>query len=171
MNERAVELFTEGHSAATIARVLSKEFEGWSLTRNAVCGKLSRMGLTRNGVRTTPPKSPKLPRARTATIRKRAPNPTLPPYEGPVGPVGDFPDRGKCLWVFGDPLVSFQCCGRPIFKGSWCVHHSHAGSTSSEGPKPEFSLGKQGDRPQRLQSSCGLQPLRVSRSPKQASRF
>lgn len=134
--ERLPLLLRDGNSAAQIARQL-----GGGLTRNAVIGKVHRLGLKlpraepSDGVRRVPlPRLVRKPRA--VKLKKAAARDAI--AAPPIGPVGDFPvgDRASepkyCRHIAGDPAEhddagrpTFQCCGHPVFfPGSpWCEAH------------------------------------------------
>ena len=99
-------LWPEGRSAEAIAREL-----GGGLTRNAVLGKVARLGLSehRPGGR-RPPED-----------RNR------PPLEPPPNGVATILSvrRLDCRWPYGDPgAVDFSLCGRPSERGAFCAAHA-----------------------------------------------
>lgn len=99
-------LWHEGRSAETIALEL-----GGSLTRNAVLGKVSRLGLSegRTGGR---------PRRKAA--HQKAPE---PPPEG-VATILSV-QRTDCRWPYGAPGdAAFSLCGRPVARGAFCAAHA-----------------------------------------------
>lgn len=129
-------LYFNGNSCSEIAKRLG------GCTRNAVIGKLSRIGLSQKGVvgstrRTqqshlnNPDRAPKLPkpsplRVFGPTIIKAAPNVPLP-AELPEGPglatiltLRAF----MCRWPIGDPSAdSFTFCGKGTSK-TYCDRHA-----------------------------------------------
>jgi len=99
-------LWPEGRSAETIARKL-----GGGLTRNAVLGKVARLGLSER--RTAP-------RPRGEAAHRDAPAPP---------PVGDATllsvRRADCRWPYGEPGdAAFSLCGRPSERGAFCAAHA-----------------------------------------------
>jgi GcrA cell cycle regulator len=124
--EQLKNLWTEGLSASQIARVL-----GGGVTRNAVIGKVHRLGLAG---RATPSRSdrPRLPAA--PRISLRTPQQPAPPVieEDPV----TLEDGGHatvltinnqmCRWPIGDPADnSFHFCGHKPKNGSpYCEAHA-----------------------------------------------
>jgi GcrA cell cycle regulator len=125
--ERLTRLWSEGASASEIARVL-----GEGATRNAVIGKIHRLGLagrpepSRPGRRASVVEPPPQPRR-----RRRLPRP-LPPSVAPNEPP---PEQGcatilsvgrhACRWPIGDPLAEgFTLCGRPAVRGAYCAPHA-----------------------------------------------
>lgn len=122
-----------GESAATIAARLG------GTTRNAVIGKLGRLGKLNNGGRATRRKSPsrsRLPLARPRPAERRLPllrmPSRLPPRVAPMR-IGQEPEprifsvldlrEGHCRWPhghLGEPGFGF--CGRPA-PGPYCPHH------------------------------------------------
>ena len=121
-------LWSEGLSAAQIARRLSG-----GVTRNAVIGKVHRLGLAARCQPSPPtarrPKDPiRAPRLRAAPARRPAPMTFVPVSDpAPEGPgtasvlsVG----RHDCRWPIGDPLATdFGLCGRPATRGAYCGRH------------------------------------------------
>jgi GcrA cell cycle regulator len=119
-------LWTEGLSASQIARAL-----GGGVTRNAVIGKVHRLGLAG---RATPSRSdrPRLPSA--PRLSMRAPHQPPPPIveEDPITlDDGSFAtvltiNNAMCRWPIGDPAESeFHFCGRKPKSGSpYCEAHA-----------------------------------------------
>lgn len=118
------------YSAAVIARRLG-------VTRNAVLGKVHRLGLSKPRT-PRPPASPlPAPRGRRALSRKAVASRSLPmrasrvfePASVEAGPplvarLEDLPRRA-CHWPVGDPLVpEFAFCGRPAGNGPYCAAHA-----------------------------------------------
>ena len=133
-------LWLEGQSASQIAKQL-----GGGVTRNAVIGKVHRLGLSGRAapsqparaastfrparVRTTPPAQPSAPRrieAAQAQPRPVAPTPPLPvvaelPGTATVMTLGAH----MCKWPIGDPSsTEFSFCGRRASEGVYCVEHA-----------------------------------------------
>ena len=113
-------------SAAIIARRLG-------VTRNAVLGKIHRLGLsTPRATRSTPkPPRPRRPRPVRFSTAPPAPTPKRPPSgalaETGPGLVARFEDlpRGACHWPVGDPKApDFAFCGRPAGTGPYCAAHA-----------------------------------------------
>lgn len=131
-------LWVEGHSAAQIAKQL-----GGGVTRNAVIGKVHRLGLAGRATPSRPAKRPARPQQRpriasaggVATPRPRmAPQPPVlhlvPPLEplrredGSVTTVLTLNDR-VCKWPIGDPGTDeFAFCGRGSCAGPYCAEHA-----------------------------------------------
>jgi GcrA cell cycle regulator len=125
-------LWTEGHSATQIAKQLG------GVTRNAVIGKVHRLGLAGRATPSRPAKRP----VRAARPRSAAPNaPRLRPsaYAPPViVPVldplrledGSFATvltltESMCKWPIGNPdEPGFAFCARPAGCGPYCADHS-----------------------------------------------
>lgn len=112
-------LWPEGRSAETIAREL-----GGGLTRDAVLGKVARLGLSRHSSGARPGSQPRdrsglqLPLDGMATILSV--------------------NRLQCRWPYGEPgTVDFSLCGRPPVRGAFCAAHSalayRAAPLSTEG--------------------------------------
>jgi len=118
-------LWTEGLSASQIARTL-----GEGITRNAVIGKVHRLGLAGRATpsRIDRPRLPSVPR-----IHLRAREPELPVVEeepiqledGSYVGVLTINDR-MCRWPIGDPSAEeFHFCGRrPKDSSPYCEAHA-----------------------------------------------
>ena len=136
-------LWAEGHSASQIAKQLG------GVTRNAVIGKVHRLGLSGRATPSRPVKRPpRLARpkprvladgsvsvpapASTASPETRAPEaipeaPTLPPLEQADGePATILTLRDSmCKWPIGDPAdPKFAFCGRKATCGPYCEEHA-----------------------------------------------
>ena len=122
-------LWTEGLSASEIALQLG------GVTRNAVLGKLHRLG--RLGGRpkaaarpkTSTPQPPYAPRPKPPrpkpprAMRPRAAAVPQPAWPGEVARVEDLRPR-SCRWPIGDPLADgFSFCGHPAENGPYCEAH------------------------------------------------
>jgi GcrA cell cycle regulator len=144
--ETLKKLWADGLSASQIAKQLG------GVTRNAVIGKVHRLGLSGRAAPSRPTRriaTPKLaPRPRTATssspasakakpsngsepavVRASAPAPV--PVEPHVLPSGDYATvltlrEGMCKWPVGDPAdASFRFCGHKTTPGqAYCEAHS-----------------------------------------------
>ena len=130
------QLWQDGLSASQIARQLG------GVTRNAVIGKVHRLGLSGRAPAAAPSRAP-----RTATPRPKRPRriataaPPLrkstaglpaqayaPAPEGP-GLIGDMAQLGAhaCKWPIGDPKSpDFSFCGRQA-DGRYCATHEQTG--------------------------------------------
>lgn len=135
--ETLKKLWGEGLSASQIAQKLG------GVTRNAVIGKVHRLGLSgratpsrpvRRPVKTTPrPKRPQTqtvsrPAAQPAVAREAAPKPA--PIEAQKLPSGEYAtvltlSHSICKWPIGDPdSPEFRFCGRKSETGSpYCSAH------------------------------------------------
>lgn len=115
-------------SAAMIARRLG-------VTRNAVLGKIHRLGLSQP-LQPRPPaiaRPPRPAKPRPVASARRAPRPapvrTLPMPSAEVGPglvarLEDLPTRA-CHWPLGDPQAAdFAFCGRRAGTGPYCPAHA-----------------------------------------------
>lgn len=127
--ETLIRLWRTGDlSAAMIARRLG-------VTRNAVLGKIHRLGLSK-------PRGPRLPAIapppRPAKARPIAPATRAPPsapvrtppkLTAEVGPglvtrLEDLPSQA-CHWPIGDPQAAdFAFCGRPVETKPYCPAHA-----------------------------------------------
>ncbi|WP_293678797.1 GcrA family cell cycle regulator [uncultured Phenylobacterium sp.] len=112
-------LWQEGASASQIARNLG------GVTRNAVIGKIHRLGLSGRaapsapGARRAKPKREQRLRPRYAAAPPRL---VAPPEIGLANVVSI--QRGQCRWPMGDPLAEDFClCGRKAVRGAYCDPH------------------------------------------------
>lgn len=125
-------VFVEQLSSSVAARALSERF-GSYVTRNAVIGRLHRLGLSA-GVKVVP--RPKLSQAReepTLKVKKTVLPPVFKSEESvPLPPEKPAPakallldDPGDgCRWPFGD-TVPFKFCGCPRQgRSSYCESHT-----------------------------------------------
>ncbi len=127
--DRIVALWREGKSGAQIAAAIGNTF-----TRNAVIGKIHRLGLS-NRTTQTQRQAPRTPRTRA---RKGVPPPKRPRIEFEAGPLpapaaDDIArkgllelENGECRWPCGDPQEpSFGFCAAPVVIGlSYCMAHA-----------------------------------------------
>jgi GcrA cell cycle regulator len=123
-------LWAEGLSASQVAGRLG------GVTRNAVIGKIHRLGLSGRAAPSRPGRAPRVSAPR-APRRVRAPTPPPPPHrtvmapappEGPglVADLARLPAHA-CKWPIGDPKsASFSFCGRPA-EGRYCTAHETVG--------------------------------------------
>ncbi len=137
-------LWAEGHSASQIATELG------SVTRNAVIGKVHRLGLSGRATPSRPVKRPvRLTRPRTKPIEKIvvAPKPEVaakdaqrkveaasvaaaaalqpePLVGGDAATILTLRDS-MCKWPIGDPSdPTFAFCGRKATSGPYCAEHA-----------------------------------------------
>ncbi|MGA0608431.1 GcrA family cell cycle regulator [Phenylobacterium sp. VNQ135] len=116
-------LWRDGLSAAQIAAALS------GVTRNAVIGKIHRLGLSGRAKPAVPGlRRPKV-RAAPAKLRRRA----APACRGAQGPVLESPGLASvasvtahaCRWPIGDPKAEdFTLCGARATRGPYCGPHA-----------------------------------------------
>ena len=123
-------LWLEGLSASQIAKQLG------GVTRNAVIGKVHRLGLSGRATPSQPSRPAfKAPRApRPASSPSLAPRRMVPQMAEPQ-PVYYVEEPGSatvltlgahmCKWPIGDPSSdNFTFCGRRIGDGSYCTEHA-----------------------------------------------
>lgn len=127
-------LWLEGLSAREVAGQLG------GVTRNAVIGKIHRLGLSgAGGAQAQPrrlrPKRPVRPaRRRTSWPRPGSPTPTAPRVAHPAPEVAEGPgliasvldlNGHVCRWPIGDPKAAGFCfCGRAVKgEGPYCPDH------------------------------------------------
>lgn len=138
--ETLKKLWQEGHSASQIAKTLG------GVTRNAVIGKVHRLGLSGRAAPSQParpvykPAKPPRPAvsaapapqpvARRVSVepapRAVAQVPSLPVIEGPGTATVLTLGAKMCKWPIGDPSSDeFTFCGRRAAEGiPYCVEHS-----------------------------------------------
>ncbi|CAN5451728.1 cell cycle sigma 70 cofactor GcrA [soil metagenome] len=134
-------LWLEGQSASQIAKQL-----GGGVTRNAVIGKVHRLGLSGRATpsqparaattfrpaktRTTPPVQPTAAPRRVDAVALR---PNVPVAPTPIAAVAELPGTATvltlgahmCKWPIGDPSSrEFSFCGRRASEGVYCGEHS-----------------------------------------------
>lgn len=151
-------LWLEGQSASQIAKQL-----GGGVTRNAVIGKVHRLGLSGRA-------APSQPARTTAAFRTARPRPAataattaaqpaaprrlevvLPKAVQPAAPapapIPDLPGTATvmtlgahmCKWPIGDPSSrEFSFCGRRASEGVYCVEHARVAY------QPQVKRGKDG---------------------------
>lgn len=137
-------LWLDGVSATAIARQIG------GVTRNAVIGKVHRLGLSGRAVPSKPRpvsgRRPERPRAepRPAPAKQRPAPPVAKPVrsaavEEPGLATVLTLKSSQCAWPIGDPgHESFTYCGRPKTRGSYCCEH---GAVAYRGaPQPALSL-------------------------------
>ncbi len=133
-------LWAEGHSASQIANELG------GVTRNAVIGKVHRLGLSGRATPSRPVKRPpRLARPKPRVLPDgtvRAPKPAtapgiaaglreeidqlepLPLENGDAATVLTLRDS-MCKWPIGDPAdPKFAFCGRKACSGPYCAEHA-----------------------------------------------
>lgn len=133
--EHLKEMHATGLSASHMAARLG------GITRNAVCGKVHRLGLPgrpRSGRLTG---TPRMPRARRPYARKAAPAERAPPSYVELEPEPELIESAiplgqrcsllelndsKCRWPIGDVGTSdfFFCGGSPVEGLPYCRYHS-----------------------------------------------
>lgn len=129
-------MHTEGWSCSRIALAINKADPDAGVSRNAVIGKLNRMGFVkprpRNRLMNPPHKHKRAPNWFISPSRTPAPkfNPRpMPPMNDEPGPSAiPFSKRGKlqCSWIYGEPSADALCCGEPFEIGapfSLCPTH------------------------------------------------
>jgi len=133
-------LWLEGQSASQIAKQL-----GGGVTRNAVIGKVHRLGLSGRAAPSQPARTtfrPTRPRPAAAAptqapsaprrIEAAQPRPAAPVAPRPE-PIPDLPGTATvmtlgahmCKWPIGDPSsAEFSFCGRRASEGVYCGEHA-----------------------------------------------
>ena len=120
-------LWRDGLSASQIAAMLA-------VTRNAVIGKVHRLGLSgraKPSAPGAPRKSGRQRSRRTARRQLRIP-PALSLSACGTGPAPSDGTatvvsirHGQCRWPLGEPgAADFALCGRPAVRGAYCAAHA-----------------------------------------------
>jgi GcrA cell cycle regulator len=146
--ETLTKLWRDGLSASQIARTLG------GVTRNAVIGKVHRLGLSGRaspsapGPRRARPKGEPRPRPRVATPRRAVVDAPRAPAAEPPPPTGFATvvsvRFGQCRWPIGDPFEAGFClCGRKAVRGAYCAPH---GALAYRRPPRDHLLGLAGLR-------------------------
>ena len=123
--EILTQLWQEGRSASAIARDLG------GVTRNAVLGKVHRLGLSGRAAPASPgTRRARPPKAeRPAQSRRRAPAAQPWPAAAEAAPIDGTADIVSvgvhaCRWPLGDPKsAGFALCGRHAVRGAYCAAH------------------------------------------------
>jgi GcrA cell cycle regulator len=132
--ERLKALWADGLSASQVAKELG------GVTRNAVIGKIHRLGLAGRaaGGRIARPRPASSPRPRRLAAPRATPRvpmiaaPVAAPVPAPEGPglIASMSDLcgHVCKWPIGDPKAAdFSFCGRPMDgAGPYCAGHGVA---------------------------------------------
>ena len=156
--ETLKKLWTEGHSASQIAKALG------GVTRNAVIGKVHRLGLSGRAAPSQParplykPTRPPRPvsqpvhahpqhAASAPSVRRTEPVVARPVISQPIVPYIEEPGTATvltlgakmCKWPIGDPSSdSFSFCGRRADDGTpYCVEHARVAYQPSQKKKRE----------------------------------
>jgi len=126
-------LWQDGLSASQIAKQLG------GVTRNAVIGKVHRLGLSGRAAPSKPARTvfkaprPARPVSAAPSPPRRIADPASLPQSSPVRYVEEEPGLATvltlgahmCKWPIGDPsLDSFTFCGRRTGEGPYCHEHS-----------------------------------------------
>ncbi|MEO1658604.1 MAG: GcrA family cell cycle regulator [Pseudomonadota bacterium] len=123
--EELKKLWAEGHSASQIAARMG------GVTRNAVIGKVHRLGLSGRAAPAKPKTVTTEPRAHTAASTQRAPLRTVLRDLPPITEFGNSKltvssiGNDQCKWPIGDPASEdFHFCGQPCTDGKpYCAYH------------------------------------------------
>lgn len=116
------QLWADGYSASQIARQVGR-------TRNAVIGKICRMGLQKNlpGAPLRQSRVTQSGNVRRIVVIKPMPAPVARLAEPEaVGPLADFPPAGTCRFIAGDVQSGdWRCCGHPAKDHArpFCSYH------------------------------------------------
>jgi GcrA cell cycle regulator len=154
--ETLKKLWQEGHSASQIAKALG------GVTRNAVIGKVHRLGLSGRAAPSQPsrplykPARPPRPAAsthhasghassHTPVVRRTEPLMARPVISQPIVPYVEEPGTATvltlgakmCKWPIGDPSSdAFSFCGRRADDGTpYCVEHARVAYQPSQKKK------------------------------------
>src|SRR5579875_2188488 len=150
-------LWLDGFSASQIAKQL-----GGGLTRNAVIGKVHRLGLSGRAAPSQPQRPAFRPTRPARPAIAQAPTPRrLELPQAPVEPLPVFAceEAGSatvltlgshmCKWPIGDPSSdSFSFCGRASHDGPYCAQHARVAYQA----QPKKLPGKRGDSNELIRS-------------------
>lgn len=133
--DKLEQLWSDGFSASQIAPELDAR-----LSRNAVIGKLHRLGLSGRGL----PTQPQPPRRRTYAKRALRPVDAPVKIENPINVVAlskgyriDELTARTCKWMAGDPKQGGTYCGHDTQPGSpYCGYHH--GRAHYKGSQADF---------------------------------
>ena len=131
--EQLKTLWAEGLSAAQIANKMG------GVTRNAVIGKVHRLGLSGRATPAKPQRGRSAPELKTNGEARKAPQeevkPVIPEPEFIAPATLDTGDQvtvatiknNMCKWPIGDPATDdFHFCGQSTLSGkSYCAYHAH----------------------------------------------
>jgi GcrA cell cycle regulator len=133
-------LWRDGKSASEVARTLG------GVTRNAVIGKVHRLGLGGRVTPSPPRRAASRPRvAKPRRLRPRA-EARLRQTPEPLPQVGSATvatvRRGQCRWPIGEPGADdFRLCGAPACRGAYCAPHGQvAYRPATKRPPPDHLL-------------------------------
>jgi GcrA cell cycle regulator len=154
-------LWLDGFSASQIAKQL-----GGGLTRNAVIGKVHRLGLSGRAAPSQPQRpvfkatrpTRTAPQVQPAPLARR-PEPVVVVPEPPPSPVYACEETGSatvltlgshmCKWPIGDPSSDgFTFCGRASSEGPYCVQHARVAYQA----QPKKTPGKRSDSAELVRS-------------------
>jgi GcrA cell cycle regulator len=154
---RLKEHWAGGLSASVTADELDREFGG-CVTRNAVCGKVDRLGLSAKHPRVVKQRAPRA--SRTPRQKQRIapsvfaaePLPPERPFEMPVEQRCTLIElnAARCHWPVGDPAHAdfFFCGGKPWAGSPYCAYHTRVAyqpAAARRGPRrPAFVTTAQG---------------------------
>jgi GcrA cell cycle regulator len=142
--ETLKKLWLDGLSASQIAKQLG------GVTRNAVIGKVHRLGLSGRAAPSHPSrpsfKTPRPPRPMSlSTPRARSLEPRAHPAPAPRVPFVELPGTATvltlgahmCKWPIGDPSSDdFTFCGRrAVDEGPYCADHARVAYAPPQGKK------------------------------------
>ena len=124
--DRLKRLWLDGHSASAVARQLG------GVTRNAVIGKVHRLGLSGRSQAPAPSRLPRSPQPRAQRVARPALRLVSPPPSTVLAPEPDGPrvplmqlSACGCRFGVGDPRSeNFGFCDAPRVRGSYCGHHA-----------------------------------------------
>lgn len=128
-------MWADGYNGSQIAAEIPHA------TRNAVMGKLNRLGLSGRKPKKAP--KPRAPRVRTATGAPRSKKQKIEPLAPVIPPAPDmkrvsYADNDGCMWELEQKGIY---CGAPKAKGySFCPYHNHIARPARE--KPATPAGK-----------------------------
>ncbi|HEY1425519.1 MAG TPA: GcrA family cell cycle regulator [Caulobacteraceae bacterium] len=120
--EQLTQLWKDGRSASECARALGE------CSRNAVIGKVHRLGLAGRDAPSRPARPVRASVDRVRMSRNPAPSPRVfaPPVQEAAGLATiQTLSQGGCHWPIGDPnSPDFTFCGRHRRRGAYCEDHA-----------------------------------------------
>lgn len=127
----------EGFSAGQIAQSLG------GISRNAVIGKLTRMGVMGDKKR--------ISRVRLSPVQKLKPKPLpVPPSPtvslAPLGESNVFLTGSVCKYIHGDPQIDgWRMCGYPVARAgaAWCAFHDRLCHSKTAAGDPAVQADEQ----------------------------
>lgn len=148
-DDTRVEELKRWHAQGLSASEIAARMYPGGLTRNAVIGKLSRLGLRRDHVAKNKPRPRRAVKAKVEPVIRLDKPPKLHAEPLPVDPIHEKPtrtvatiERGECRWPIGHPgEPGFGFCGCPAISGlPYCDTHRARAYRSFEPKRANISV-------------------------------